>query len=156
MMCHHAIEAAGFGKFPRSVGACCPLRKSKRAGPTENLPPPALYAVCIHSKTGRKGGGFGRGRCGRTSDKKTSKWTSKRHFLRSCQKFKKIRKTFLQEKVKKRYKVLNKFSCNLRSKLARSSLTSLGPIRIKSVSQERFSFLSLKSLLSSMERTCVQ
>jgi hypothetical protein len=29
------------------------------------------------------------------------------------------------------YKVLNKFSCNLRSKLARSTLTSPGPIRVK-------------------------
>ncbi len=42
-------------------------------------------------------GGFGRGRRGRTSDEKTSKWPFKRHFSRSCQKFKKIRKTFLQE-----------------------------------------------------------
>jgi hypothetical protein len=87
MMCHHAIEAGGFEIFPRSGGACCPLRKSERAGPTENPPPPALYAardgkligifywrrtvlrttarrdfsraqvVCINSKTGRKGGG---------------------------------------------------------------------------------------------------
>jgi hypothetical protein len=31
----------------------------------------------------------------------------------------------------KKYKVLNKFSCNLRSKLARSTLTSPGPIRVK-------------------------
>jgi hypothetical protein len=53
--------------------------------------------VCINSKTGRKGGGFGRGCRGRISDEKTSKWTFKRHFLRSCQKFKKIRKTFPQE-----------------------------------------------------------
>ncbi len=29
------------------------------------------------------------------------------------------------------YKVLYKFSCNLRSKLARSTLTSPGPIRVK-------------------------
>jgi hypothetical protein len=44
MMCHRAIEACGFGIFPRSVrrGACCPLRKSERAGPTENPPPPTL------------------------------------------------------------------------------------------------------------------
>ncbi len=28
------------------------------------------------------------------------------------------------------YKVLNKFPCNLRSKLARSTLTSPGPIRV--------------------------
>jgi hypothetical protein len=34
-----------------------------------------------------------------TSDKKTSKWTSKGHFLTSCQKFKKIHKKFLQEKA---------------------------------------------------------
>ncbi len=32
---------------------------------------------------------------------------------------------------KKKYKVLNKFSCNLRLKLARSTLTSPGPIRVK-------------------------
>jgi hypothetical protein len=31
----------------------------------------------------------------------------------------------------KKYKVLNKFSCNLRSKLARSILTSPGSIRVK-------------------------
>jgi hypothetical protein len=54
----------------------------------------------------------------------------KRHFLRSCQKFKKIRKTFLQEQVKKMCEVLIKFSCNLRSKLARSTLTSPGSIRV--------------------------
>jgi hypothetical protein len=30
------------------------------------------------------------------------------------------------------YKVLYKFSCNLRSKLARSNLTSPGPIRVNS------------------------
>jgi hypothetical protein len=34
-------------------------------------------------------------------------------------------------KGKKKYKVLYKFSCNLRSKLARSTLTSPSPIRVK-------------------------
>jgi hypothetical protein len=32
---------------------------------------------------------------------------------------------------KKIYKVLNKLSCNLRSKSARSTLTSPGPIRVQ-------------------------
>jgi hypothetical protein len=31
------------------------------------------------------------------------------------------------------YKVLNKFSCNLRSKSARSTLTSPGPIRVNNL-----------------------
>jgi hypothetical protein len=36
---------------------------------------------------------------------------------------------------KTKYKVLNKFSCNLRSKSARSTLTSPGPIRVKGIVQ---------------------
>ncbi len=58
------------------------------------------WVVCISSKPGGRGWGFGRGRRGWTSDENMSKWTSKCYFLRSCQKFKKIWKTFLQECVK--------------------------------------------------------
>jgi hypothetical protein len=36
---------------------------------------------------------------------------------------------------KTKYEVLNKFSCNLRSKSARSTLTSPGPIRVKGIVQ---------------------
>jgi hypothetical protein len=35
-----------WGNSPDWCGACCPLRKSERAGPTENPPPPTLYMAC--------------------------------------------------------------------------------------------------------------
>ncbi len=69
-------------------------------GPLPGGTSPGLrWSVIAVKPSGR--GGFGRGRRGPTSDKNTSKWMSKHHFLRSCQKFKKIWKTFLQEQVKK-------------------------------------------------------
>jgi hypothetical protein len=55
----------------------------------------------------------------------------KTSFFRSCQKFKKIRKTFLQKYILFLKKWLGKFSCYLISKLARSTLTSPGPIGVK-------------------------
>jgi hypothetical protein len=68
----------------------------------------------------------------RTSDKKMSKWKSKHHFLMSCQKFKKIWKTFLQEKVNlKKNLIYKNFVLNLMSKLARSTLTLPGRIRVR-------------------------
>jgi hypothetical protein len=52
-------------------------------------------ARVVCNETGRKR--EGRQLRDRTSDEKTSKWMSKCHFLMSCQKFKKICKTCLQE-----------------------------------------------------------
>ncbi len=66
-------------------------------GPMPGGTSPGLRWSVIAVKPSGRGGGFGRGHCGLTSDKNMPKWTSKRHFLRSCQNFKKIRKTFLQE-----------------------------------------------------------
>jgi hypothetical protein len=139
MMRYRAIEASGFGNMPRSVRRQGPLRKSERNRPdckpatTRTLRGPRPETDW--NVGWRRGGGGSAGwRRGRISDEKLSKSPSKHHFLRSCQKFKKTRKTFLAGiSIFLKFKLLNKFSCNLRSKSARSTLTSPGLIRIKEI-----------------------
>jgi hypothetical protein len=126
MMCHRAIEAAGFRKPQIGAAPAVHLERARdRArlrthlhpalytarywklagmligaspdcGPQPGGTSPALgWSVLAVKPSGR--GGLGRGRHGRTSDENMSKWTAKHNFLRSCLKFKKIRKKFLQE-----------------------------------------------------------
>jgi hypothetical protein len=40
------------GTCPDRCGACCPVRKSKRAGPTDKTPPPAFCTAQDHKLTG--------------------------------------------------------------------------------------------------------
>ncbi len=125
MMCHRAIESAGFGKLARSVRCFInsPLRKSERGSPSANLPPPCTlhslgpetnrYNDWRHTRlqtTAWPDFSFirvvcnnsktmlkvGRGCSGWTSDKYIRS-KSQCHFLRSCQNFKKIRKAFSRD-----------------------------------------------------------
>jgi hypothetical protein len=119
-------ENAGSRSLPRSVQhQRCTSKERENPGPTENLPPPRTlhgpglesdwnlgwcraglqttawldfsrsWLVCINSKTEQR-----RWCRSQTSDKNLSFVMSChviRNFLMSCQRFKKIRKTFLQE-----------------------------------------------------------
>ncbi len=138
---------------------CCSnistLRKRERAGPTENSPPPALYAakdkkrigmltgtalwttalwdfsgawvVCNSSKTRRKQGLC----CDWTSDKKMSKWTSKRHLIGHVKSSKRFGILSAGIGKFKKNLIYAKLIWNLTSKLARSTLTLPGSIRVK-------------------------
>jgi hypothetical protein len=99
------IECYGSELCPERCGACCPLRKSKRADPTENLQPPRimlgmgpkligiltsimkdcgpLLGGTSPAPSGR--GGVGICRC-QTSDQNMSKCLSKHNFFTSHQK----------------------------------------------------------------------
>ncbi len=114
-MCHRVPR---FWEFAQNGGA--PTVQLERAGLTENLPlhgpgltgmlngaapdcgprpgrtSPALRWSVIAVKPNRKGGSARLHR-NWTSDEKMSKWTSKHHFLTSCQKYRKIWKMFLLE-----------------------------------------------------------
>ncbi len=99
-------------------------------GPRPGRTSPALRWSVYAVKPGGRGG-FGRGRRGLISDENTSKWTCQNVIfwghVRSSKRF--GRRFCRNRSKKKKYRVLNKFSCNLRSKSARSTLTSPGPIR---------------------------
>ncbi len=149
-------ESAQKGAAP----AICTLRKRERAGPTENPSPPSLYMACNQKLIGMSTGTAPdcgpwpggtspalrwsvftvkpRGRGGRsamclrvrTSDEKKSKWNSKCNFFTSCQKFRKIWKTFLQDQVILKNLIYENFVRCWTSKLVRSTLTSPGRIRV--------------------------
>ncbi len=119
MMYHPTIEAASFGNLPQSVRPCCLVRKSKRAGLTENPPPPHSVAAqdwkqtgiltgatlncgplpsshprrsVIASKTSGRGGQQSGAAAGLLMNTDQNC-----HVLMSCQKFKKIWIIILQE-----------------------------------------------------------
>jgi hypothetical protein len=87
--------------------------------------------VCINSKTGRKGGGSAEDAAAGLLTKKRQNGRLNVIFevMSEVQKGPEDVSAGIGQKTK--YKVLNKFSCNLRSKSARSTLTSPGPIRVK-------------------------
>jgi hypothetical protein len=150
-------EFAQNSTCPERYSSSCPVRESSL---TENLPPSMLYTarnrkltgmltgvhrtanhsavglllhctwlVCNSSKPGRKGGGVGRFRDW-TCDKKISKYTSKCHFLTSSQKFNNNQKTFCRNRQFFLNLIYKNFVENLKSKLARSTLTSPGTIQV--------------------------
>jgi hypothetical protein len=98
-MCHRAIEADGFGNMPRLVRRQRSTEKERKNRPDcKPATPRTLHSPRPETDWNvdwQKGGSAGYRR-DQISDEKLPKSLSKRHFLRSCQKFKKIRKTFLQ------------------------------------------------------------
>jgi hypothetical protein len=101
MMRYRALEAGGFGKMPRSVRRQVHLQRGRETGLTANPPPPALYAARDRKLIGMLTGGGG-GWQGGAAAGFLMKNRQNVSFLRSCQKFKKTRKTFLQELVFKK------------------------------------------------------
>ncbi len=134
-MRHHAIEVGGFGNMPRSVRRQGPLRKSESTGPTANQPPPALYAARDRKLIGMlTGGGGGVIRVAPRPEfwRKIAKKSVKTSFFEVMSEVQKDSEDFSSGiGIFFKIKLLNKFSCNLRSKSARSTLTSPGPIRVK-------------------------
>jgi hypothetical protein len=100
------IERCGFGSLPKTVQRQLYSKKERESGPDwepatpRTLRGPRLdtdwigWSVYTVKLSGR--GVSAIWIHGPTSDKKTSKWTSKHNFWTSCQKFKNICKTFLQ------------------------------------------------------------
>jgi hypothetical protein len=135
MMLYRTIEAGGFGNMPRSVRLQGPLRKSERNRPDcEPATPRTLRSPRPEidwNVDWRRGGGSAGWCRGRISDKTSSKSQSKRNFLGHVRSSKRLGRRFCRNRDFFKIKLLNKFSCNLRSKSVRSSLTSPSPIRVK-------------------------
>ncbi len=124
------------GTCPDRCGANGPLRKSERIGSTANPPSPALYAARDQKLIGM----LTEGRGGRQGSVATGFLTKNRQndcqnisFWGHVRSSKWLGRRFCRNRYFFIIKLLNKFSRNLRSKSARSTLTSPGPIRVKSV-----------------------
>ncbi len=90
-----ALYATRDGKLIGMLTGAAPDCRPQPGGTSPTLG----WSVIAVKQSGRGGGWSEEQHRSRTSNKKSSKSSSKRHFLRSCQKFKKTRKTFLQEQV---------------------------------------------------------
>ncbi len=127
MMRHRAIEATSSGICPDRCGANSPLRKSERKGPTMNPPPTALYAACDWKLMGMLTGTAPD--CGRQDGAAAGLLMKDRQtvhhyiiFWGHVRSSKRLRRHFCRNRYFFLIKLINKFSSNLRSESARSTL----------------------------------
>ncbi len=109
-----------------------PTGASPDFGPQPGRTSPALgWSVIAVKPSG--GGGRQGGATARLLMKNHRKGHQNIIFWGHCRSSKRLGRRFCRNRYFEKNKLLHKFSCNLRSKLTRSTLTSPGPIRVYNV-----------------------
>jgi hypothetical protein len=146
-MSYRAIEAGGFGNMPRSVRHQGPPRESEGKRPAcEPATPRTLRGPRPETDWNVDWRRGGVGRVAPRLDfwlKNVTKSVKMSFFEVMSEVQKDSEDVSAGIGILKKIKLLNKFSCNLRSKSARSTLTSPGPIR---VNVKKLCLLSYKNL----------